>query len=136
MKVLLFSYLLVNAWTDLKRKEIDLLYTIIFIGIGMVYKYIVLGIHYWSGMIPGLMLLGFSLIWKEQIGMGDGIVVMVSGWMSGLSFVCEVLMGGFLLAAGVGILGCIVGRKKNVELPFVPFFLGSYVLNIVGKGAI
>ena len=130
MNILLSGYLLVNAWTDFKRKEIDLLYTLIVIGVGIVCKYMVQGTHYWEGMIPGMLLIGFSLVWREHIGIGDGVVVMAFGWMCGLSFACEVLVCGFLLAGGMGILCCVIGKKKDIELPFVPFFLGSYLLNL------
>ncbi len=128
MDIILFSYLFMNAWTDLKRKEIDILYTIVFVVIGVVYKFVVQGTHYWNGMIPGMALCLLAFIWKEHIGIGDGIIVMAFGWMCGLTLVCEVLTGGFVLAAGAGIVCYIFGGKVNVELPFIPFFLGSYVM--------
>lgn len=130
MKVILSVYLLINAWTDWKRKEIDLLYTIVFVCIGIVYKQVVHEIYYWSGMIPGVLLVILSIIWRQHVGMGDGIVVMVFGGMCGLSLVCNVLMGGFLLTAGIGILYCVKMKTMDIELPFVPFFLGSYILEI------
>ncbi len=130
MNIILSSYLFINAWTDLKRKEIDIVYTIIVIIIGSVYKHIMQGTYYWSGMIPGFLLFLISFIWRKHIGMGDGIIVMTFGWMCGFTFVCDVLTGGFLLAAGVGIICCIVYRTVEIELPFVPFFLVSYLLKL------
>ncbi len=130
MNVILSSYLLINAWTDWKRKEIDMLYTILFVAIGIIYKQAVHGVHYWSGMIPGLILVVLSVICRQHIGLGDGVIVMAVGWMCGFTLVCSILMGGFLLAAGVGVIYCVKEKKRNVELPFVPFFLGSYLLEI------
>ena len=98
--------------------------------IGLLYKFFENGIHDWKGILPGCVLLLFSLMWKNHIGSGDGIIVMAVGWMCGLSMVCDVLVGGFLLAACAGILCWIQGKRKNVELPFVPFFFGSYLLEL------
>ena len=130
MNVILLGYLLINVWTDWKRKEINMLYTILFIAISIVYKQEVHGMYYWSGMIPGLILIVISIIWRQHIGLGDGVIVMAFGWMCGLILVCEVLMGGFLLAAGTGMIYCVKEKRLNVELPFVPFFLGSYLLEV------
>lgn len=130
MTIILLIYLMINAWTDWKRKEIDVLYTILFVVISIVYKQIMHEAYYWNGMIPGLLLVIMSIVWRQHIGLGDGVIVLFVGWMSGLTFVCSVLMGGFLLAAGLGFLCCMKERRMNVELPFVPFFLGSYLVEI------
>lgn len=122
--------MLINAWTDWKRKEIDLIYTAIFLVIGVIYKLSGNGMYDWYGILPGCILLLISMIWKNQIGSGDGIIVMVFGWICGLSAVYNVLIGGFFLAACAGAVYWIQKKGKNIELPFVPFFLGSYLLDL------
>ena len=130
MNCILVSYLLVNAWTDWRRKEIDIIYTVLFVFAGVIYKHLMAGSYYWSGMIPGMILLLISFVWKQHVGTGDGIVVAAFGWMGGLAQVCDVLVGGFILAAAMGIIVCIFKKRRNIELPFVPFFLGSYLLEL------
>ena len=79
MEVLTAGYLLVNSWTDWRRKEVDSVWTVavviltalIYVGTGQKLC--------WSGLLPGIFLWLASL-WKPgQIGSGDGIVLMGIG---------------------------------------------------------
>lgn len=136
MKILSMIYLGMNAWTDFKRKEIDLIYTVFFVGAGFVYKLWNKSLCDWSGLLPGIFLLFLSLIWREQIGSGDGIVVLGVGWICGLSLICNVLLMSFALAACAGIVCLLRGRKGTVQLPFVPFLLCSYMFQIYVRGVV
>lgn len=130
MNIIVLSYLFVNAWTDWKKREINILYTVIFSLVGIIYKQIMQGKYNWYGMIPGMVLWIFSFLWKNHIGAGDGVIVMFLGWMCGITLACNVLMRGLVLAVGVGAVCCLKEKRINVELPFVPFLLGSYMLEI------
>ena len=130
MNIILLSYLLINAWTDWKKREIHIVHTIIFIVIGVMYKLMVQDAYDWKGLIPGMILLIISFLWKNHIGAGDGIVVMFLGWMCGLTQVCNVVSVGFLLAASVGVICCIKEKRMDIDMPFVPFILGSYMLKL------
>lgn len=134
MKILLMIYLGMNAWTDLRRKEIDLIYTVLFMGISFVYKLWSKNFCDWSGLLPGVFLLFLSQLWKEQIGSGDGIVVLGMGWICGFSLTCNVLLMSFALAACTGLVCLLAGRGGRAELPFVPFLLGSYLFQIYVRG--
>ena len=127
---ILVSYLLINAWTDWKKREVHMIYTIVFGMVGVVYKFILQEGYDWRGVIPGFILLLISFVWKNHIGVGDGIIVLFLGLMCGIVLVSKVLMIGFLMATSVGIICCIKEKRRDVELPFVPFILGSYVLEL------
>lgn len=131
MKVIVAVYLVINAWTDWKRKQIDLIYTAAFAIVCLFYKLWWDGVLYWEGMLPGCLLLLLACLKKEHIGIGDGVLVMAFGLVCGISMTWSVLTGGFLLAAAVGVILYIFGKKEIKEIPFVPFFLGSYLLELV-----
>lgn len=128
VNMLTISYLGVNAWTDWRRKEIDLRYTAGFMFLVTVYnlwREIPLN---WIGLFPGVCLWGLSLVKKEEIGDGDGSVVMSLGWAVGLETLWKVLAMGFLLAGTAGLLVLATERKKSAEIPFVPFLLISFLM--------
>lgn len=130
MGVITTGYLLVNSWTDWKRKEIDLVWTA-GVFVLMTFVYIEKGQQlYWSGLLPGLCLWAVSLWKSSQIGRGDGLVVMGIGWIEGLENVWLVLQTGILLAAGAGLFLLILGKGKEKKLPFVPFLFAGYLLQL------
>ena len=67
MNIILLSYLMINAWTDWKKREIHMIYTIIFSMIGVVYKLIAQERCDWRGIILGVILLAISFIWENHI---------------------------------------------------------------------
>ena len=118
-----------NAICDLRRREISLLYSAAFAGIG-----ICMSVMHGRGpaellysVIPGLVLMLFSVITRGDIGFGDGIVVFVMGlflsWQE-TATVCGI--GLMLSATGAGIWFAIRRRRKDT-LPFLPFLLAGYV---------
>ena len=125
MRVVILIYLLINSWTDIRRREVNLWYTGIFTG------YIILCQWYqhrlWDvwGMIPGILLWGASLAAKGQIGEGDGIVTMVTGWSVGLHNIWNMTVSSFFLAAAGAVVYKMMGKK---EIPYLPFFTASYLI--------
>lgn len=133
MSLLNITYLGLNAWTDWKKKEIDLRYTIVFVlGTAVFNLWMGTGQN-WTGILPGGLLWFLSRRKRESIGNGDGAVVMGLGWAIGLEKIWSVLMGGFLLAGCLGVILLITGRKKTLEIPFIPFLFVSFLLGEWGK---
>ena len=118
-----------NAICDLRRREISLLYSAAFAGIG-----ICMSVMHGRGpaellysVIPGLVLMLFSVITRGDIGFGDGIVVFVMGLFLSWQETATVCGIGFMLSAiGAGIWFAIRRRRKDT-LPFLPFLLAGYV---------
>lgn len=133
MRYLTAIYLGINAWTDWKTKEIDIRYTLFFILLVCILKLCRGEIIYWSGMVPGIFFFGVSLWKKSSLGRGDGIVIGALGWVMGIEKVWNILMNGFLLAGAAGILLWLRERKKEIEMPFVPFLMAGYLMEEYGK---
>lgn len=131
--VSLLIMLFLNSYLDLKYKKISVLVCVIF-----AIEAVLLnlqsdnnGLRYVFGFVVGLVVILISKITNGAIGIGDGYVICVIGIFMGVHAVIQVLMGAFLLAAVVGI-GLMIIRKvrRGMTLPFVPFLLGSVLLQM------
>lgn len=85
-----------------------------------------------GGFILGLGVILLSLVTGGKIGLGDGIILAITGIGLGLWANMELFAIALFLAAIVSILLLILriaNRKKSI--PFVPFLLVSYLFMIV-----
>lgn len=77
-----------------------------------------------AGLLPGIFLLVLAKITREAVGYGDGLILLFIGlslgfWECiGIFFIG--LLGVFLAAVLVALF---FGRKKGMEIPFIPFLL-------------
>lgn len=79
------------------------------------------GIAVVGSLIPGILLLLLSVMTKESIGKGDGIVVMMLGlWIGGQMTFLVVCLA--VWAAGIFATVCLI-RKRRELIPFVPCLL-------------
>lgn len=79
------------------------------------------GITIVDSLIPGIVLLLLSVMTKESIGIGDGIVVMMLGlWIGGQMAFLVVCLA--VWTAGIFATICLI-RKKRELIPFVPCLL-------------
>ena len=84
------------------------------------------------GMGIGGGLLIMSLLSKGGIGVGDGIVVLISGIYLGVQENCFLLLLALLVSSlysGFLWIGKKVDRKKKI--PFIPFLLVGYIMRLV-----
>ena len=80
------------------------------------------------GMAVGLAMMGVSALTRGSIGMGDGMLLVVSGVFLGGAANVELLFTGLLYAAVFSLGVLALGKhKKYRELPFVPFLFLGYV---------
>lgn len=119
------------SFEDVRNKEIGI-YKVCLMGIAGVLIHIfrrnmsiysILG-----GMLLGVLLLVFSRISEGNIGVGDGLILMVTGILLGAAGNIQLFLYGLFLA-GIWALVLVVffRKKKNYEIPFIPFLLVSYV---------
>lgn len=119
-----------NAVTDLRRREVLPIFSIIFGAAGFLWRLLVAGepiLLLLSGMIPGVLLLVLARASRGSIGLGDGIVVTaLGGWLSFWTcFLCVVFSFVVMtVAAGAFLLS---GRRQ-VQIPYVPFLMMGYGL--------
>lgn len=131
MDLLTTGYLMVNSWTDWRKKEIDIVWTVAF--------FVLTAFIYirsdrqpcWSGVLPGVCL-WIASMWKpEQIGNGDGFILMGIGWIKGLKQTCLIFQNALLLAAVAGMCMLVMGMGRRKEIPFVPFLLAGYLMQCI-----
>ena len=80
------------------------------------------------GMSVGVALLVISMLTGGRIGAGDAVLLIVTGIYLGLEKNLELFFCGLLLCS-MWALGLLILRKKSRKdsIPFVPFFLSSYM---------
>lgn len=85
------------------------------------------------GMIPGMLLLLFSLLSKEKIGMGDAVLLVCLGMGYSFEQVLSMFFCALVLAAVVsGVLLSLKKVGRKTEIPFVPFLLLGWLLTLLG----
>lgn len=131
---LILSFLSINSWTDIRKRQISLVSVGIFTLLGLAYQ----GFYKKDlppallGLLPGILLLAVSRITREALGIGDALLMLVLGIYLGLQSSIEVLLLALFLAAfWAGFLMLICHRKRDYEFPFVPFLLLGYIGRIL-----
>lgn len=82
-----------------------------------------------TGVLAGTFILLLSRLTKGRIGMGDGIIFMLTGLYLGLMDNLILMCISFSLAGLWGIfLIFIKNNSKNEKIPFVPFLFIGYCL--------
>lgn len=116
---------------DIKRKQIRL-NPVLFFGILGIFLHMLFRMqsieNILLGMSVGVVLLFLSVLTGGRIGMGDAVLLIVTGIYLGLEKNLELFFCGLLLCS-MWALGLMVLRKKNRKdsIPFVPFLLAAYM---------
>ncbi len=121
---------------DLRSKNVSL-WVIMAMGL------LLLGISVWQkngvvfillGIIPGLTAVIFSYLTAGGLGMGDAVLLMSLGVYLGIWTGLTVLMLGLFLSSIAGIVLLILKKARmKTEMPFIPFYLGGFLLWEVGR---
>lgn len=116
--------LAVLAGEDIREKKISVGIVTVFAIAAVLYHLIAGGFSCQKAIIdlmPGGMLVLISLLTRESIGYGDGILVMALGlWVGGV-FAMKVTVAGIMMSGIYGVF-CLL-KKKFDMIPFVPFLL-------------
>jgi leader peptidase (prepilin peptidase)/N-methyltransferase len=126
-------FLWITAVPDLRTKRIPIGSVVLFAAVaaamGIVCPAAEDGFPLWAGALPGAVLLLLSMVFRGQIGAGDGICLMACGFCTGLCEIVAILEGALILCAVYGF--CRILRKRNSaaafdeELAFIPFLAVS-----------
>lgn len=131
-KIILFLWLLICSIQDIMKQEISL----IIILVGFILLFTISIIHgkllIWDrigGLALGVILLLLNKVTRGQIGIGDGLILCITGISLGFYINSLLLIYGLLCASIFSIIYMFVkkvSRKKTI--PFIPFifivFLG------------
>lgn len=132
---LLLGLLSLCTVEDLKKKELTLTHILVF-GIGGMVLHIIQPncsiVSVLCGMAIGLLMIGISILTRGNVGLGDGILLLVTGIYLGGYDNLQLLLTGLFFAA-CWSLGLLLFRKKkrNEQIAFVPFLLAAYVTMLV-----
>lgn len=136
MRILLPGILLLySSYTDIKKREISALVLMIFMIMGIVctiYGERISLTEVFFGVFIGVFLIAISILTHGELGLGDGLLLCVTGLY--LGFVRNILL--LLIALFISAIFSMFlllfkcGLKR--EYPFVPFLFLSYSLMFAG----
>lgn len=124
-------FLLIGTWQDMRTRKIGMQWIILFGTAGMIMNIVFHSPwHIWfSGIMPGIVILIFGKLTGEQIGYGDGLIVIVTGlFLSGRENVSLFLIGLFLCAVSTTALFFTGKITRRTTLPFVPFLAVAFLI--------
>lgn len=129
-KVIVLGLLGLCSLEDVRHKRLTIVYILMF-GIGGLVLHLfapVCSIYsILCGMLLGIAMILVSFITRGNVGIGDGMLLLVTGVYLGGYGNLQLLMTGLLLAA-LWALGLLMLKKKKGkdEIAFAPFLLLSY----------
>jgi len=135
MRLVAGGFLLLLTGHDIRYKTIPVI-PVIVMG-GMLLTYRVWNGTGWmeliGGCLPGGIFLLISLLTREKIGSGDGLVLLALGCGFAIEEVVGIVGMALFFAAIVAIVLLVVKKaSRKTEIPFVPFlFLGFLVTAVV-----
>ena len=135
-KILVLAIMLIASVCDVRKKEISLLFiavcgTVSLLRIAtLVYRGQTQPVDILISLIPGALLLLISFLTGQQVGYGDGLLLLFAGPALGgntaVLGICAALFGSGLFS---GIALALGRAKRKTRLPFVPFMtLGMGVM--------
>lgn len=138
MKIILAGILLIySSITDIKKREISGNAMLIFSVLGIIccalsgstgLLDIILGIG------VGIFMIVISIVTKGELGLGDGILLCVTGLYFGFIGNLQLLLMSLLFSAVFSIVLYFKNRNLKAEYPFVPFLFLSYSIMATSGG--
>ena len=124
VKICMTVLLVINTWTDIRKKEICLPVLFIFLAGGILWRIR-------QGLISmgiGVFIILIALISGGMVGFGDGLLILTMGSVLGAGELAGILCGALLLC-GIysGIEYLMLKKSRSEEIPFVPFLLIGYL---------
>ena len=88
-----------------------------------------------GGVLIGLCAIGLSMISREQIGRGDGLVIAAIGLMLGFRRCLFAVCMASVIMTLVSVIILILRKgNRNTRLPFIPALFAGYVMCITAAG--
>lgn len=127
----------IYSWEDIRRKRISAKYLSVPAALGVT-------LHIWGkditwismafGMAVGAGILILAAATREKIGVGDGLILVVTGIYLGGADNFQLFMYGLFYAAAASLVLLALGKcRRHQELPFVPFLFLGYLTMIAGE---
>lgn len=131
VKIIVIAMLAIEAISDIRTQTVSLVRLIAFALLGITLNYCKDYQSVWSvvgGLVVGLVLLGYALLSKGAMGVGDGVVFLCLGIFLGLSGNLRLLFFSLIVAAIAGGVYAIVTKKGiKAKIPFIPCILVAFI---------
>ncbi len=140
---IIILFLCIAAIFDVKKRGIPTIYLMLWGIVEVVYlgfifiweKNLSFGMDGVVGLIPGVVCILISYISKEQIGYGDGCVMLLIGILAGYRIVfISFVLALFLLSIVATVLLVIKKATRKTRVPFVPYLFIGYICSILCFG--
>lgn len=133
-KICIIIFLVLNSWTDIRKKEISLVSVVICMGCGITAAAFQgdLSLGYFVAAAPGCCLIALSFLTAGAVGLGDGLILLSLGTLLPWEQVLAVLLAGSLCSCVYGAILLLFrkdGGKK--QIPFVPFLFAGYIGGLI-----
>ena len=134
--VCLLGYLSVETGSDIRKKEISVTRSVlcgviaILLRTGMGMSGLQAGTVQFllTAILPGGVLLLIGQITRQEVGYGDGILLLVCGLCLGGKETIFLFVSGLFLMFPISLVLLLSGHTdRRAELPFAPFLLASYL---------
>ena len=117
---------------DIKKKKIPVYMLIILAAVGIISNLTVGEFNIEKriiAMLPGIIMIMVSMVTKQQIGYGDGLIILLMGLYINIDDILSIVLSAFLVSSVFAIiLMTVFKKKKNFEMAFSPFLLIGYGL--------
>ena len=131
-EIVLLAGLGIMSVEDIRKKGIKRLWLIGLGIVGLIFTIAdaeVLCVSFLLRFVPGVVSVLLAWATREQIGMGDALLILVMGWYLNAIELVDVCLLAFFIAGLVALVLLVVIKKsKKFELPMVPFIFAGYVV--------
>ena len=133
-EIVLLAGLGIMSVEDIRKKGIKRLWLIGLGIVGLIFTVAdaeVLCVSFLLRFVPGVVFVLLAWATREQIGMGDALLILVMGWYLNAIELVDVCLLAFFIAGLVALVLLVVIKKsKKFELPMVPFIFAGYVVRL------
>lgn len=124
-------FLIICAYKDLKNREVNIILCIIVGVVGILYGLFIKEVGIWKiicRILPGIFLYIISILTREEIGIGDALIIETIGIYNGIKNTIIIFVNALFITVVVGVIFLKI-KKSNLKyrLPFVPFILLSFI---------
>ena len=131
IKIFVLIMLIIFSVEDILYREISVKVILVFLlmGIGIrVYDNTLLSTEIFWGIFIGMIIIASSIILAGNIGVGDGIMFVLTGLFLGIADNLRILIFSVTISGIIGGLLIILKiKKKDYKMPFTVFILISYI---------
>lgn len=128
-------FLLIGSMFDIRERKVPVwLLTIgLICGLGIEIMNVITNSIFWWGWItdslPGIFALMVALITREQVGYGDGWILLFLGWLAGCKSIVMITAWALGICFVISMILLISKRGgRNTQIPFIPLLFIGYLI--------